>query len=152
MNKTLQGDFYNYYTRKINKDGKINLRHNVVDEYFIDFYVNNEISVLHRIDWFQKNSGLYNEAYGRRINLIIITDDPLGLYNDLSILDMRVLGQPGVFFIDMNKLDYDKEPWENLFQFNLTGSVYQVVTDDLSRREFRYEFEDKKIRRKVGKV
>ena len=65
---------------------------------------------------------------------------------------MRVLGQPGVFFIDMNKLDYDKEPWENLFQFNLTGSVYQVVTDDLSRREFRYEFEDKKIRRKVGKV
>ena len=152
LNKTLQGDFYNYYTRKINKDGKINLRHNVVDEYFIDFYVNNEISVLHRIDWFQKNSGLYNEAYGRRINLIIITDDPLGLYNDLSILDMRVLGQPGVFFIDMNKLDYDKEPWENLFQFNLTGSVYQVVTDDLSRREFRYEFEDKKIRRKVGKV
>ena len=152
LNKTLQGDFYNYYTRKINKDGKINLRHNVVDEYFVDFYINNEISVLHRIDWFQKNSGLYNEAYGRRINLIIITDDPLGLYNDLSILDMRVLGQPGVFFIDMNKLDYDKEPWENLFQFNLTGSVYQVVTDDLSRREFRYEFEDKKIRRKVGKV
>jgi hypothetical protein len=152
LNNTLQGDFYNYYSRKINKDGKINKRHNVVDEFFIDFYYNNEMSVLHRLDWFQKNSKLYKERYGRGINLIIVTKDITSLYNDLSILDMRVLGQPGVFFISLDDLNEKVDVWSNLKQFSLDGAVYKIVTDDLSRREFLFRIDEKKIRHKVGKV
>lgn len=152
LNEKLLGDFYNYYIRKLTPDGKIENKLGILEEYFLDFYLDEEMSVLHRIDWYQKNTKLYREEYKRDIRLIVVTDDIEKLYEDFRLLGQRVLGQPNIFILDINSFNSRNDVFNNLCQFGIDGEVFSIVTKDLSRREFKYKIKEKEIRQNVGRV
>lgn len=153
LNKTLHGDFYNYYLRNLDKKGKIIINDGVVDEFFADFYLDEEMSVLHRVNWYEKNSYLYKESFGRPIRLIVVTDDLETLFEDFKLVGMRILGQPGIFILDTNRLDTYNPIYMNLLQFGLGGEVFKITTPDLSRREFIYKINsNKSINHRKGNI
>lgn len=153
LNKTLQGDFYNFYLRKRDEQGKLVQSNGIVDEYFLDFYEDEEISVLHRIEWYDKNSTLYKEQFKRSIRLIVVTKNIEQTYKDFELVGQKILGQPGIFLLDVNKIDTYIPVYKNLYQLGITGEVYNITTPDLSRRKFVYKINShKNIKHKRGKI
>lgn len=152
LNAYLMGDFYQYYVRKLDNKGKIVTRQGTLQEYFVDFYFNEEMGVLHRLEYFKKNDTLYREAFGRGINLVIVTDSVEQVYNDMAKLGQRVLGQNGIFVVDVNKMSTRNEIYQNLLQISPQGEVYRIVSSDHSRREFLYVIGEKQLKEKAGRI
>lgn len=152
LNQHLLGDFYQYYVRKLDEDGKIISRQGTPQEYFVDFYLNEELSVLHRIEYFKRNDRLYRDKFGRGTNLIIVTDNVEQLYKDLDKLGPRALGQQGIFVVDLNTMSSRNEVYQNLLQLSQQGEVFRTVSSDHSRREYLYTLGEKEVREKAGRV
>ena len=152
LNEYLLGDFYQYYVRKLDNSGKIVTRNGTLQEYFVDFYHYEEMSVLHRLEYFKKNGKLYRDKFGRGINLIIVTDNIELLFKDMEKLGQRALGIQGIFVVDSNKMSTRNEVYKNLLQISAQGEVFRIVSSDHSRREFLYRIGEKELREKAGRV
>ena len=152
LNEYLLGDFYQYYVRKLDNSGKIVTRNGTLQEYFVDFYHYEEMSVLHRLEYFKKNDKLYRDKFGRGINLIVVTDNIEQLFKDMEKLGQRALGIQGIFVVDSNKMSTRNEVYKNLLQISAQGEVFRIVSSDHSRREFLYRIGEKELREKAGRV
>lgn len=152
LNKVLQGDFYNYYVRKLDSNGHIKIDGAIAQELFLDFYLDEEISVLHRVDWYQKNNALYKDRFGRNIKLVLAVNDVESAFKDFKLLGQSILGQPGIFLLDMSKFNDELPLFENLSQLGPQGEVFKPITPDLSRRKFVYKIADREIRQKTGRM
>ena len=152
LNAYLLGDFYQYYVRKLDKAGKIVSKNGTPQEYFFDLYLDEEISVLHRIDYYKKNNRLYEEAFGRPINLVIVVNDLEKAYKDLGLLGAKALGHQGIFILDLSRMSYKNDVYQNLIQITVHGEVFRIVSSDHSRREFLYRLHDTEMRQKKGRV
>lgn len=96
-----------------------------LQEYFLDFYLDRELSVLHRVEFYNRNTTLYKEKFGRDIRLIIATNDLESLYYDLTLLGNKILGQTNVFALDVKNFNPKVELYHNLYTFGLEGEVFQ---------------------------
>lgn len=153
LNKQLAGDFYNYYVRKLTPDHQIEQSSGVVNEFFLDFYTSGEMSVLHRINWYERNRHLWEEKFGRRIKLIVAVNSINDAFDDFKLLGEQVLGNTGIFLIDVNDYNVQEPLYKNVYQLGTRGEVYKITTPDYSRRKFvRIIKEDKKINHKRGRI
>ena len=153
LNKQLAGDFYNYYVRKLTPDHKIEESSGVANEFFLDFYTSGEMSVLHRIHWYERNRHLWEEQFGRKIKLVIAVNSINDAYDDFKLLGEPTLGNIGIFLIDVNDYNVDQPLYKNVYQLGTRGEVYKIMTPDYSRRKFvRIIKEDKKINHKRGRI
>ena len=152
LNKVLAGDFYNYFIRRLDSEGQVIKFSGTLQEYFLGFYLDEELSVLHRIENFNRNSTLFKEAYGRGIRLVIATKSIENLFEDLSLLGQKILGQPNIFVIDINKMSPKDEFYQNLFTLGVNGEVYQITSRDHSRQEFRYQIGKTDLKNKSGRI
>ena len=152
LNETLKGDFYNYFARKLDENGKVIKFSGALQEYFLDFYLDRELSVLHRVEFYNRNTTLYKENFGRDIRLIIATNDLETLYYDLALLGNKILGQTNIFALDIKNFNPKVELYHNLYTFGLEGEVFAITSRDHSRREFKYKIGQKELRNKKGRV
>lgn len=152
LNETLKGDFYNYFARKLDENGKVVKFSGALQEYFLDFYLDRELSVLHRVEFYNRNTTLYKENFGRDIRLIIATNDLETLYYDLALLGNKILGQTNIFALDIKNFNPKVELYHNLYTFGLEGEVFAITSRDHSRREFKYKIGQKELRNKKGRV
>lgn len=152
LNKVLAGDFYNYFVRKLDDNGNVIKFSGTLQEYFLDFYLDEELSVLHRVENFNRNSHLFKEAYGRGIRLIIATRSIENLYEDLSLFGQKILGSPNLFVLDINKMSPQNELFQNLYVLGTKGEVYQIISRDHSRQEFKYQIGKTGIKNKKGRI
>lgn len=152
LNTVLAGDFYNYFIRKLDENGQVVKFSGTLQEYFLDFYLDEEMTVLHRIEFYQRNTTLYKEKFGRNIRLIVVTKDIETLYQDLSLLGNKILGQPNVFVLDLNKFNPLDELYENLYTLGTQGEVFKITSRDHSRREFYYKIGQKTLNNKKGRI
>lgn len=152
LNKLLHGDFYNYYIRQLDENGKITKNGPLVNEWFMDFYNGNELSVLHRIDWYRKNTALYKEKYHRNIRLIVAVNDIEEAFRDFELLGQHILGQTGIYLLDLKHYDPTKKLFKNLYKIGLKGEVFTFETSDLSRTAFQYKLNKDKINHQQGRL
>ena len=145
--------FYNYYIRQLDKNGKIILRNQQPQEYFVDFYFDSEMSVLGEVRYFNKNNTLYKEKFGRNFKYIIISNNISQTYNDLKLLGPSSFSSNNISIMDVRNLDKTKDLYLNLLTLDNFGSVYKIASIDHSRRDFYYSLNSiEKIKQKVGRV
>lgn len=153
LNKRLAGDFYNYYVRKLTPDKQIEQHSGVANEFFLDFYTSSEMSVLHRISWYNRNNNLWQKQFGRKIKLMVAVNNINNAYHDFKLLGETILGNTGIFLIDVNDYDIHLPLYQNVYQLGTRGEVYKILTPDYSRRKFvRIIKDDQKINHKRGRI
>ena len=153
LNKRLAGDFYNYYARRLTPNKQIEQISGVANEFFLDFYTSSEMSVLHRINWYNRNCHLWETQFGRKIRLIIAVNNIEDAYYDFKLLGESVLGNIGIYLLDVNDYDVNLPLYRNLYQLGSTGEIFKIETPDFSRRKFvRIIKEDRKINHKKGRI
>ena len=152
LNQVLHGDFYNYFARKLDDNGQVIKFSGALQEYFLDFYLNGEMSVLHRIEFYHRNTTFYREKFGRDIRLVIATNDIESLYKDLNLIGDKVLGQPNIFVLDVNNFNSKTELFNNLYSLGRNGEVFAITSRDHSRREFKYRIGQKELINKKGRI
>ena len=150
--KLLQGEFYHYYIRELDKNKRVKTDGSIRKEFFVDFYTQPIMSVLHRMDWYKKKMALYKDRLGRNIRLIIVVNDLNEVFPDLHLLGHRVFDQSYIYFLPLNRLDRSQPIHNNLYHIQYTGEVYQLATTDLSRYNYTYTIKDKSIKFKEGRV
>lgn len=152
LNEPLNGDFYEYYIRQLDENGDIIFKLDEAQEFFLDFYEDYKLSVLHKIAWFEQNAGLFEEHFHRRPKLIVVVDDMNRVFEDFRIIGRSVLGVHGIYFISLSQFDKNKDIYENLLQLGSDGEVYKMDTVSLNHRSFIYKIGEKTVRQKEGRI
>ena len=145
--------YYNYYIRQVDKEGKIIMRNQQPQEYFVDFYFNKELSVLSKIRFFTRHNNFFKERFGRNFKYIIITNNINELYQDMKLLGPVSFTSNDITIFDTKNFEKQKDLYQNLLILDNFGSVYKVGSTDHSRRDFYYSLNAlKAINQKVGRV
>lgn len=122
---------YEYYIRKINEDKRIVTENGKLQEYVLDVYIHQPLSVLQRIQFHQKNSNVFQLKFKRPISYIVIGKDEKSLFQDLKIAD--AINVDKVYFTTLKRLK--NLPFhEALFQFDPEGNIYHFLDTGLSKR------------------
>lgn len=133
LRETLNGADYEYYMRKVNKETLIVIENGRIQEFLLDDYTYQPLSVINRIQHHKRNSNTFHLKFKRQIPYIVIAKDEDSLYQDLKLAD--TLTNEEVFFTTPKRL---KElPFhEALFQFDLNGNIYHFKDSGLKQRVY----------------
>ena len=126
---------YNYYIRKINKDGSLKLENGRPIEFLVDDYRTKPMSILNRIDYHMKNNALFKTFYNRDIPLLIIADSIEKLYSDLELIDFDFDRNHLVYFCIINEME-NKTIDKCLFQLDNFGNIYKFKDYSLKTKMF----------------
>lgn len=122
---------YEWYIRKLSNDNLIVKENGRLQEFVVDDYTYQPLSVLQRIQYHQRNSNVFYLKFKRNIPYIVIAKNEKSLYNDLKVADALTTEQ--VYFTTPKRLkDYPFH--EALFQFGIQGEIYHFEDNGLKKR------------------
>lgn len=123
---------YEFFIRKMNVENKrIVIENGRLQEYVLDDYTHQPLSVIQRIQYHNRNANVFNLTFKRRIPYIVIAKDEVSLYTDLKLADCLTVDQ--VYFTTPSRLA--SLPFhEALFQYDVQGNIYHFVDSGLQQR------------------
>lgn len=124
---------YEYYIRRLNEDGGIRALFGRVQEFVLDDYTTQPLSVLHKITYHKRNSNSYRLKMQREIPYIVVASDEQTLYKDLLVTDIKNL--ENIFFTTVERLER-RDFHSALFQIDMQGNLYHFKNDGLSERVY----------------
>lgn len=133
LSKMLHDTTYEYYVRRLNEDGAIRSLFGRVQEFLIDDYTTQPLSVLHKITFHKRNANSYRLKMNRNIPYIIVAKDEQMLYKDLLVTDIKNL--ENIFFTTIERLE-KKDFHDAIFQIDTQGNIYHFKNDGLSERVY----------------
>lgn len=133
LRETLNGADYEYYMRKVNKETLIVIENGRIQEFLLDDYTYQPLSVINRIQHHKRNSNTFHLKFKRQIPYIVIAKDEDSLYQDLKLAD--TLTNEEVFFTTPKRLK-ELSFHEALFQFDLNGNIYHFKDSGLKQRVY----------------
>lgn len=117
----LENTTFDLYIRKLNERRNIVVVDGRAQEFLVDYYWNEPVSVLKKIAFFKAAATGIREQFKREIPYLVIVDNIRSFYRDLSILDIRSV--ENVFFSTVERLR--TMPFcEAIFQFDGLGSLF----------------------------
>ena len=126
---------YDYYIRKLNKDGSIKKASNTPIEFLINDYRDNPISSLNKIVYHKKNSLIHKSYIEREVSLLTIVNSEEEIFSDLSLLDFNFDAANNIFFINSNDLENIES---NIYQIDSLGNVFKFLDYSLGVKYFLY--------------
>ena len=117
---------HDYYIRKLNKDGSIQMCENTAIEFLVNDYRDNPISVLNKITYHKKNSIMYKLSLKREVPLLTIVNSEEEIFNDLKLIDFDFDRTDNVYFI--NNEDLNGDIVSGLYQLDSSGNVSKFRT------------------------
>lgn len=133
LNGMLHNTTYEYYVRRLNEDGGIRSLFGRIQEFLIDDYTTQPLSVLHKITYHKRNANSYRIKMNRTIPYIVVAKDEQVLYKDLLVTDIKNL--ENIFFTTVDRLE--KKDFHNaLFQIDPQGNIYHFKNDGLTERVY----------------
>ena len=126
---------YNYYIRKTNKDGSLQVENGRPIEFLVDDYRTKPLSILNRIDYHMKNNVLFKASYGREIPLLIIINSIDEIYMDLELLDFDFERNNLVYFVVIDELS-NKTIDKCIIQLDNFGNIYRFKDYSLKTKLF----------------
>lgn len=133
LSKMLHDTTYEYYIRRLNEDGDIRSNFGRIQEYILDDYTTQPLSVLHKIVYHKRNANSYRLNMERTIPYIVVGKDEKTLYKDLHVTDIKNL--ENIFFTTVERLE-KKTFHEALFIIDPQGNLYHFKNDGLSERVY----------------
>lgn len=114
---------YDYYIRKVNKDGSIKMCENTAIEFLINDYRDNPLSVLNKITYHKKNSMMYKTSLNREVALITIVNSEDEIFEDLKLINFDFDRSDNVYFINNNNLNTNL--LSGLYQIDSSGNIFK---------------------------
>lgn len=133
LKKIFYSSSYAFYVRKMTSHNKILVKNGKVQEFLLDDYFYEPLSVLNRIQYHSKHSSLYELNYKRPIDYFVLVQDLNIIYRDLSVTNS--LDIKNVYYTTIERLINMPLP-KAMVQFDSTGNVYHFVDDTLRTRIF----------------
>lgn len=137
LRKSLHDTTYCSYIRKINTNNTICMEDGRLQEYLLDNYNYEPMSVLTKIAYHSRNSSMFNINYGRHISYIIILDDIEKTIKDLSLLEL--LGTPNIYFTTVDRLK-NLNFYEAIFTIDTFGNMYHFKDMALEKQVYEKSF------------
>lgn len=131
LHEALNKGDYEFYIRKINNNKNIITENERLQEYVLDDYTHQALSVLQRMVHHKRNAQVFKLKFGRVIPYIVVVRSPKSIYQDLKLLDSFNL--EGVYLTTMKRL---KElPFHKaLFRLDETGNLYHFDNSGLQKQ------------------
>lgn len=128
---------HDYYIRMINEDGSIKIVDNKAQEFLIDDYRDNPMSVLNKISYFKKNSLIFKASFKREIPLLIISNRHKEIFEDLSLLVFDFDRNDNIYFIniDINERNLSGI-YKYIYQLDNAGNIYMFKNVSLTDKYF----------------
>lgn len=124
---------YEYYMRSLNEDGSIRSLFGRVQEFLVDDYTTQPLSVLHKLTYHKRNSNSFRLKMGRGIPYIIVGRSEWEIFHDLHVANISEL--ENVFFTTIERLE--KKPFHQaLFQMDGQGNLYTFKNAGLAERTY----------------
>lgn len=124
---------FDLYIRRLNERQNIIVTEGRAQEFFVDSFFNEPISVLQKISFYQSQIAYIKTQFGREISYLVIVEDVKSLYRDLSILDIRNI--KNVYFTTIKRLKTSMF-CEAIFQFDSMGNLYHFSDDVFNKPVF----------------
>lgn len=115
---------YDYYIRKANKDGTLQIENGRPIEFLVDDYRINSMCILNRIEYHMKNNNIFKLSYKRDIPLLIICNSIKEIFNHLELLDFNFSSNNLIYFVIMEET-IDQTIDKCLFQLDNLGNIYK---------------------------
>lgn len=117
---------YGYYIRKINSKNKIIKVKGKVQEFLFDENLFSPLSILNKIQYFDKNVKMFEINYQREINYLILVNNVEQLFDDL--ISCNLLGTPKVYYTTVARLQ--TLPFaQAVFFIDANGQVFRFSDD-----------------------
>lgn len=121
---SLNNSDYEFYIRRMNEFGKIQIEGGKALEFILDDYTYQPLSVINRIQYHNRNSNVFQLQFKRSIRYIVVVNDINSIKQDLSFADCSF--SELVYFTTLKKLE--ENPFhEALFQFDINGNITQFT-------------------------
>ena len=137
LRKSLHDTTYTYYIRKINSNNSICIEDGRLQEYLLDNYNYEPMSVISKIAYHKRNSSMFKINYGRDISYIVILKDVEKAVKDLSLLEL--LGTPNIYFTTIERLQ-KLNFYEAVFSVDNFGNMYSFKDMSLERQVYEKSF------------
>lgn len=138
----LHNTIYEFYIRRLNEDGGIRSLFGRVQEFLVDDYTTQPLSVLHKLTYHKRNANSFRLKMGRTIPYIVVGSSEFELYKDLKVSDISQL--ENVFFTTIERLE-KKNFHEALFQMDEQGNLYHFQNSGLSERIYEMNIREEHI-------
>lgn len=124
---------YGYYIRKTDSENNIIIENGRYQEFLLDYYRGDELSVINRISYLNKYSSTF-KYYGKRdISYIVVVDDLNKLHKELDLYNLKI--EKDVFYTTIQRLNM--LPFSRaLCQFDNLGRVYSFTSNALITRYY----------------
>lgn len=123
---------YDYYIRKVNEDGSIQMCDNTTIEFLINDYRDNPLSVLNKITYHKKNSMMHKTSLNREVSLITIVNSEDEIFEDLKLINFDFDKSDNVYFINSEDLNLGLLP--GLYQIDSSGNVSKFKNYSLNSK------------------
>lgn len=137
LRKSLHDKTYCNYIRKINSNNTICIEDGRIQEYLMDNYCYEPMSVITKIAYHKRNSSMFKINYGRDISYIIILDDIEKTIKDLSLLEL--LDTPNIYFTTIERLK-NFDFYEAIFTVDVFGNLYHFKDMSLEKQVYETSF------------
>ena len=124
---------FDLYIRRLNERQNIMVKDGRAQEFLVDYYVNEPVSILQKIAFFRASAVCVQAQFGREIPYLVVVEDPRSIYRDLSVLDIRSV--ENVFFTTIQRLK-TMTLCEAIFAFDGVGNMYHYTDDALNKPVF----------------
>ena len=119
--------------KRLDKNNAIITLDGTVQEYLLDYYQSNNMSVISKMDYLPKISSIFKYTYKRNISYIVVCEDTSKLYEDLKLFQINF--SEGIYFTTIERLE--KYPFnEALFSFDSLGEKYSFSNMALIERKY----------------
>lgn len=133
---------YEYYMRRLNEDGGIRTIFGRVQEFLVDDYTSQPLSVLNKLTYHKRNANSFRLKMGRSIPYIVVGATEREIYHDLHVTD--ITGLENIFFTTIERLE-KKHFHEALFQMDGQGNVYHFKNAGLAERVYEMNLRETSI-------
>lgn len=124
---------YRYYIRKLDKNKQLIVEGNKIQEYLLDYYYGDNLSIPNKIAYLAVNSSTFKRYFQRDISYILVVDDLTKIYDDLSLYELE--SSNNVYFTTIERLN--NLPFcKALCQFDSLGRIYSFTDNNLHMRYY----------------
>lgn len=133
LKKILNNTEYGYYVRKIDTNNSIVVENNKVQEFLLDYYPSNNLTLINKIEYLSKNSSSFKYQFKRDIEYIIVCKDLNKMYEELKLFNLA--NEKNVYLTTIERLE--KYPLNKaLCQFDTFNQMYSFKDMGLSMKVY----------------